>query len=146
MGNKQKSFFNKKQEKEIIKAIQKAEKNTSGEIRVHVESQPSEDHFSRAIAVFEELNMNQTKNRNGVLFHISPIDHNFTIVGDEGINAVTPNDFWDKIKHQVLNSYKKGKYKKGTIKGIKMTGKALKKYFPYEENDQNELPDEISQS
>ncbi|WP_068595859.1 TPM domain-containing protein [Vaginella massiliensis] len=139
-------FFNKKQEKKIIKAIIKAEKKTSGEIRIHVESQPSDDHIQRSIQVFKDLGMQNTKHRNGVLFHISPADHNFTIIGDEGINAVTPENFWEEIKSVVIAHYQQQQYTKGTIEGIKMTGKALKKYFPHEEHDENELPNEISQN
>lgn len=88
--------------------------------------------------------MTETKDRNGVLFHVSPKDHNFTIIGDIGIDAVTPDDFWDDIKEVVLKKFRKGQFAKGLKKGIKKTGKALKKYFPYEDDDKNELPDEIS--
>lgn len=139
-------FFSKKQEKKIIKAITKAEKKTSGEIRVHIESQPSENHLARSVEVFKELGMENTQNRNGVLFHISPADHNFTIIGDKGIDEVTPEDFWDEINQTVIHYFKQEKYTKGLIKGIKMAGKALRKYFPYQDNDENELPNEISQN
>ena len=90
--------------------------------------------------------MNKTRDRNGVLFHVSPTDHNFTVIGDEGINLVTSDDFWDEIRKTVIQKFKKGKYAKGIIKGIEMTGKALQKHFPYQDDDKNELPDEISWS
>lgn len=136
--------LSKKQQKKIIKAIKKAEKNTSGEIRVHIDADASADHIETAISVFEKLKMNETQHRNGVLFHVSPKDHNFTIIGDTGIDAVTPDDFWDEIKEVVIKNFKKKKFTKGLTKGIKKTGKALKKYFPYQDDDKNELPDEIS--
>lgn len=139
-------FLTKKQQKKIIEAIQEAERNTSGEIRVHIDADSSQNHYETSVAVFHSLKMNETKHRNGVLFHISPKDHNFTILGDEGIDAVTPDDFWDEIKREVLKKFKKGKYAKGMAKGIKMAGKALKQHFPYNEDDINELPDEISWS
>ena len=143
--NKLEEFFlTRKQEKKIIKAIQEAERNTSGEIRVHIEARPSANHLDAAVAVFHSLKMNETKDRNGVLFHVSPEDHNFTIIGDSGIDAVTPPDFWDEIKKEVIKKFKKDKYAKGLTKGIKMAGKALQEYFPYQDNDKNELPDEIS--
>ena len=146
MGKKKHKFLSSKDEKKIIEAIQKAEKNTSGEIRIHIEFESSTNHFDKALEVFEQLEMHKTKDRNGVLFHVSPADHNFTIIGDEGIDNATPDDFWDDIKSDVVKHFKKEHYVKGLCKGIKKTGKALKKYFPYQEDDTNELPDEISYS
>ncbi|MFV0305087.1 MAG: TPM domain-containing protein [Moheibacter sp.] len=139
-------FLTKKEQKKIVKAIQKAERNTSGEIRVHIDLEPSENHFEVAYKVFHSLKMDETRDRNGVLFHVSPKDHNFTVIGDVGIDAVTSDNFWDEIKRVVIKKFRKEKYAKGLIKGIEMTGEALKSYFPYQNDDKNELPDEISWS
>jgi len=146
MGKKDNPFLSSKQEQKIIEAIQMAEKNTSGEIRVHIEFESSTDHFQKALEVFKRLEMHQTKDRNAVLFHVAPYDHNFTIIGDEGIDKVTPDDFWEEIKEKVISYFREEKYAKGLCTGIHMTGEALKTYFPYQEDDKNELPDEISYS
>lgn len=146
MGKKNNPFLSSKQEQKIIEAIQLAEKNTSGEIRVHIEFESSTNHFQKALEVFEKLEMHQTKDRNAVLFHVAPFDHNFTIIGDEGIDKVTPDDFWEEIKNEVITHFKHDKFTKGLCKGIEITGEALKTYFPYKEDDKNELPDEISYS
>ena len=139
-------FLTKKQQKKIVEAIQKAERRTSGEIRVHIDADSSQNHLETATAVFHTLKMHETKHQNGVLFHVSPKDQNFTIIGDVGINQVTPDDFWDEIKRAVIKKFKKGKFTKGLTKGIKMAGKALEEHFPYQKDDTNELPDEISWS
>ncbi|NLN33343.1 MAG: TPM domain-containing protein [Flavobacteriaceae bacterium] len=136
--------LSKKQEKKIIQAIQLAEQNTSGEIRVHIDAEPNGNHLDIAAEVFMALKMDQTRDRNGVLFHVSPKDHNFTVIGDIGITAVVPDDFWEEIKEAVIKKFKKENYVKGLIKGIEMAGTALQKYFPYKDDDKNELPDEIS--
>lgn len=146
MGNKENRFLSQKQEQKIIEAIQFAESNTSGEIRVHIEFESSADHYTKALMIFEQLNMHLTKHRNAVLFHVCPTDHNFTIIGDEGIDKVTPDDFWDEIKDEVIQHFKQEKYAKGLCRGIEMTGLALKQFFPFEEDDQNQLSDEISYS
>lgn len=99
--------LNKKDQKKIIKAIQEAERNTSGEIRVHIDADPAPNHLEVAVAVFHSLKMSETRDRNGVLFHVSPKDHNFTIIGDIGIDAVTPDDFWDEIRDVVIQKFKK---------------------------------------
>ena len=67
-------------------AIQEAEKNTSGEIRVHIEAHTDEDHYEHALKVFAELKMHKTELRNGVLFYVAVNDHKFVILGDQGIN------------------------------------------------------------
>lgn len=146
MSSSKPKFLTRKDEDKIIAAIQKAERDTSGEIRVHIEFEPSKNHLEKAVEVFNRLGMDQTKNRNGVLFHVSPADHFFTIIGDRGIDEVTPEGFWDEINTLVLNHFKQENYVKGLCEGIKKTGKVLKKHFPYQDDDVNELPDEISYS
>ena len=88
--------------------------------------------------------MHRTEKRNGVLFYLAVKDHKFAILGDAGINALTPDDFWDHIKEHMAGFFKEGDFSGGLKEGILMAGKALKDHFPYEEGDVNELSDEIS--
>ncbi|MFO8235059.1 MAG: TPM domain-containing protein [Bacteroidales bacterium] len=137
-------FFTKEQKQQITDAIREAELNTSGEIRLHVEKKCKIDVLDRAAYIFDKLNMQKTEKRNGVLFYLSLEDHKFAILGDAGINAVTPDDFWDEIKDTVLSYFKENKYAEGLVKGIRMAGEALQEYFPYQTDDVNELSNEIS--
>lgn len=137
-------FFNDTQKKQITDAVRNAEHNTSGEIRVHIESDCNEDVLDRAAYLFAKLDMHKTKLRNGVLFYLSINDRKFAILGDAGINAVTPDNFWDEIKEVVISNFKTGEFSAGLCKGIEMAGEALKKHFPYQKDDINELSDEIS--
>ena len=137
-------FLNKEQQKLITDAIKEAELNTSGEIRVHIEADCKEDVLDRAAFMFEKLAMHKTELRNGVLFYLSVIDKKFAILGDAGINAVTPDNFWEEIKETVISHFKKNEFDLGLSAGIKMAGEALKKHFPYQSDDVNELSDEIS--
>lgn len=138
------NFFKEDQKKQITDAIKKAELNTSGEIRLHIESDCKEDVLDRAAYMFEQLAMHKTKLRNGVLFYLSVNDRKFAILGDAGINKVVPKNFWDEIKETVIEHFKKENYAEGLSLGIEMAGKALKEHFPYQKNDVNELSDEIS--
>ncbi|MGO1585115.1 TPM domain-containing protein [Mesonia sp.] len=131
-------------EKEIVSAIQEAEKNTSGEIRVHIEKECKEDVFSRAKNVFEYLKMHETELKNGVLFYVSTMDRRFYILGDQGINKVVTDDFWESTKEVVVAHFKKEQFKQGLVEGILKAGEQLKKFFPYATDDINELSDEIS--
>jgi len=138
-------FLSTVEEQEIIKAIVKAEKETSGEIRVHIEEHSDLPVLERAQEVFKMLNMHKTSAHNGVLFYIGVKDRHFAIIGDDGIDAVVPYDFWEETKKKVINHFKLNQFKEGLIAGILHTGKQLKHYFPYRGNeDVNELPNEIS--
>jgi uncharacterized membrane protein len=138
-------FLSKTEEQEIIEAIVIAEKNTSGEIRVHIEENCTIPSMERAKEVFHFLNMDATKLKNGVLFYICTKTKSFAILGDRGINDLVAPDFWNSTKDVVIEKFKNGQYKDGLIKGIIEAGKQLKKYFPYNnETDTNELSNEIS--
>src|SRR6056297_2629225 len=137
-------FFSKEQKKQITDAIKEAELSTSGEIRLHVEKQCKVNTLDRAAYIFDKLKMHKTEKRNGVLFYLAVDDHKFAILGDGGINQVTPENFWDEIKDIVLDHFKEGKYADGLSKGIRMAGEALKEHFPYQADDVNELSDDIS--
>ncbi|MGE0090273.1 MAG: TPM domain-containing protein [Bacteroidales bacterium] len=137
-------FFNETEKQQIVQAVKEAEKNTSGEIRIHIESDCSGDVLDRAAFIFAKLDMHKTELRNGVLFYLSVNDRKFAILGDAGINAVTPDNFWDIIKETILAKFKNGEFANGLETGIKMAGDALKKHFPFDKNDINELSDEIS--
>lgn len=139
------NFLSSSEEQEIIKAIALAENETSGEIRVHIEEHSDLPTLDRAKEVFKMLNMHKTNARNGVLFYIGVKDRHFAIIGDEGIDAVVPYDFWESTKEKVISHFKLNQFKEGLIAGIIHTGKQLKHFFPNDNlNDKNELPNEIS--
>jgi uncharacterized membrane protein len=139
-----KEFLGKENETLITKAIEKAEHQTSGEIRVHVESKCKGEVLDRAAWLFKKLKMDETKDRNGVLIYLSINDRKFAIIGDAGINKVVPAEFWDENKEMMISHFKKGEFAIGLINGIEKAGEQLKQFFPYQEDDVNELSDEIS--
>lgn len=142
--SKVEDFLTPEEELEIVEAIRIAEKNTSGEIRVHLEQSTALDPYDRALEVFNNLKMNETQLKNGVLIYLAVTDKTFVICGDEGINAIVANDFWDGTKDIMVNHFKNGNFKQGLIDGISRAGQELKKYFPWSEEDTNELSNEIS--
>jgi uncharacterized membrane protein len=137
-------FLSKEDENEIVAAIQLAEKNTSGEIRVHIEQTTSKDPFERALEVFYELKMNETELQNGVLIYLVIADKQFVICGDKGINDVVASDFWDCTKEIMANQFKQGNFKQGLIDGVTKAGEQLTTFFPWQADDTNELSNEIS--
>jgi uncharacterized membrane protein len=138
------TFFSAGEKAAIEAAIQEAEKNTSGEIRLHVEMRCPENVLDRAAYWFAELKMHKTEQRNGVLFYLAVADRKFAILGDVGINARVPAGFWDEVTALVLADFKEQKFAQGLISGIQKAGENLKTFFPYQSDDVNELSDEIS--
>ena len=139
-----KKFLSPSEQEQVVNAIKEAEKNSSGEIRLHIEDNCKEDLLDHSAFIFEKLEMHKTELRNGVLFYVSIDPHGFAILGDAGINQKVPNDFWESTKNHVIENFKTGAYAKGLAEGIIMAGEQLKKYFPYQTDDVNELSDEIS--
>jgi len=138
------SFFTKEQQAQILASVREAELETSGEIRVHIETTLKGDVLDRAAWLFKKLDMDKTAERNGVLFYLAVEDRKFAIIGDVGINAKVHEDFWNEISEVLKNNFKEGKFTEGLSKGIIMAGNQLKTHFPHSLDDVNELPDEIS--
>ena len=142
--SKVEDFLTKEEEQAIVEAIRVAEKNTSGEIRVHIEKTTSIDSFERAMEVFHLLKMDETQLKNGVLLYVAVKDKHFVICGDKGINDVVPSDFWDTTKDVMASHFKNGDFKQGLVDGITKAGEQLQKYFPFDDDDTDELSNEIS--
>ncbi len=139
-----KKFFSKEEQLEIKKAILNAELDTSGEIRVHIETTCKADVLDRASYLFNKLDMHKTDMRNGVLFYVAINSKKFAIIGDEGINKEVPENFWQEIKDIMSAKFKNNEYTTGLVDGITLAGSRLKKHFPHHIDDINELSDEIS--
>ncbi|HUH33180.1 MAG TPA: TPM domain-containing protein [Daejeonella sp.] len=137
-------IFSEDEQQRITEAVEAAERFTSGEIRICIEKTCSEPVLDRAANYFKKLDMDQTTQRNGVLIYIAVTDHKFAIIGDVGINRVVPHDFWNDTKEAMLAHFKAGNLMQGIITGVDMSGKALQTFFPYLDDDKNELPDNIS--
>ena len=138
------SFFTKEQKEIILSAIKESEKDTSGEIRVHIETHCPEDVLDRAAWIFRKLGMDKTRERNGVLFYLAVADRKFAVIGDAGINSKVPEGFWNQVKELLTKYFKDGLFTEGLAEGIKLAGRQLKTFFPYRKDDVNELSDEIS--
>lgn len=139
-------FFQPEEEDQIIDAIQEAELNTSGEIRVHLEDNLKGDVLQAAQKTFLKLGMHKTEARNGILIFIAPEQRKLAILGDKGINEKVPEDFWSEERDIMLAHFKSGNYADGVCAAIQQVGAKLKAFFPYQSDDENELPDDISYS
>ncbi len=144
MSNNIEAFLTTEEEQDIIEAIRQAELNTSGEIRVHIEKSSNVEATNRALELFHTLKMDNTKLQNAVLIYVAIEDKTFVIYGDKGINNAVENNFWDSTKDVMQSHFKNGDFKQGLVEGVLKSGEQLQKYFPYEDDDTNELTNEIS--
>jgi len=137
-------FLSKEEEQEVIEAIKKAEKTTSGEIRVHIEKKCKKDTLERAKEVFSKLKMHETEQRNGVIVYVSSKDHKIAIWGDKGIHEKVGQKFWEDEVELLIKYFKAGDYPTGLSEVITQIGEKLSEFFPYQRDDINELSNEIS--
>lgn len=142
---KKKDFFTPEEKQQLVDAIQKAEQQTSGEVRIFVESKCRYvDALDRAQEIFFSLKMNETKLRNSTLIYVAVKDKQAAVFGDEGIHQKVGAQYWKNVVTKMLAQFKNQKLADGISRGIHDLGEALKLYFPYSSGtDKNELPDEI---
>jgi uncharacterized membrane protein len=142
---KKTSFFTEEEKHLVVKAIQHAEKNTSGEVRVFVESKCRwVDAIDRAAEVFFSLKMNKTELRNAVLVYVAMKDRQLAVFGDAGIHERVGNEYWNKVVAEMLSGFNSSNYAESIANCVIQIGQALQREFPYnKDTDKNELPDEI---
>lgn len=142
---KPKEFFSAKDKEQIVQAIRNAEKETSGEIRIFVESKnPMVNVIDRAAEIFFKLKMENTDDRNAVLLYIAMKDRELALFGDEGIYKKVGADYWNNEVKNMIAQFSKENISSGIEQCIMHIGQTLKEKFPYNnETDKNELPDDI---
>jgi uncharacterized membrane protein len=129
----------------IVAAIDTAEQQTSGEIRVHVQpTTRGADIRTIAERTFERLGMTKTELRNGVLLFVACEEQRFVILGDKGINEKVPAGFWDDIAARLTVRFKAGEFTEGIVDAIHSAGEELRAFFPRQSGDVNELTNEVS--
>jgi uncharacterized membrane protein len=143
-ADKKREFFTPEEQQRMVEAIQKAEKNTSGEVRVFIESKCKfVDAVDRAQEIFFSLKMQNTKDRNAVLLYLALDDRQLALFADEGIYQRVGAEYWNQEVRKMIAAFTKDDYAGGICNVIEDIGDALKAQFPYEASDKNELPDDI---
>ena len=142
---RKKEFFTAEEKQHIVEAVQQAEKHTSGEVRVFVESKCSYmDALDRAAELFSKMQMQNTAERNAVLVYIAVKDRQLAIFGDEGIHKKVGEEYWSRMVKQMIAHFNKENFAEGIRQCVLETGEALSNHFPYnKDTDKNELPDDI---
>ena len=141
---KAKDFLTREECRRIEAAIGAAERCTSGEIRIHIERKCASDPRERALRSFHFLGMTGTAARNAVLIYVACESRKFAVLGDKGINEAVPPGFWKNVCAVLGEAFAAGRQAEGLERAVTLVGEKLKAFFPYQADDVNELPDEIS--
>jgi uncharacterized membrane protein len=142
---KQKEFFTPEEKAAIVEAVRQAEQRTSGEVRVFVETRCRYvNAIDRAVEIFEQLKMYETKDHNAVLVYVAVRDRQLAIFGDEGIHKAVGAEYWANEVVKMIGAFNRDNYAAGIANCIQNIGEALRSHFPYDKDtDKNELPDDI---
>jgi len=140
-----KEFFTDEEKQNIVDAVRNAEQRTSGEVRVFVESHCRYvNAIDRAVEIFENLQMQNTEQRNATLVYVAIKDRQLAVFGDEGIHQKVGNEYWANEVMKMINAFNRDNIAEGIRQCVLNIGEALALHFPYDRNtDKNELPDDI---
>ncbi|HEV2211387.1 MAG TPA: TPM domain-containing protein [Verrucomicrobiae bacterium] len=136
-------FVEKLRDNELVEAIRKAERKTSGEIRVFISRKPVEAPVSVAQAHFLEMGMDKTRDRNAVLIFVAPRTHKFAVIGDKAVHERCGDAFWLTLANEMTGHFKNSHFTEGLLHAITKAGELLAQHFPRRPDDTNELPDDI---
>lgn len=137
-------LLTEEQEQNVVEAIARAEKMTSGEVRVHIEEECKKDPLERARKIFHKLKMDRTEQNNGVLIYVATDDRKLAIFGGKAIYEQVGHEFWDDVIEQLSTRFINGQYEIGLVEAVETVGRKLEDLFPYQRDDVNELTNQIS--
>jgi uncharacterized membrane protein len=123
-------FLNAVDHDKIVSAIAKAEQGTTGEIFVFVSRHKVTNALAEANRCIKKLKMDEAPLRNGVLIFVCPRSHNFAVVGDVGVHAKCPEDFWSGIVQAMRLRLQRGEFTDALLYGIQSVGSLLASHFP----------------
>jgi uncharacterized membrane protein len=127
----------------IDNAIKSFEKKTSGELVVSFQLVSKGNPYKEARKVFNRLKLHKTRERNAVLVVIFVNSRKFAVLGDKGINEKVPPGFWNETVETMATHFREERYCQGLEEGVQILGGQLAKFFPYREDDIDEISDEI---
>jgi len=133
----------------VERAVAAAEKAHDVELRVVVEGGlplvalvrgiGSRD---RAIELFSQLRVWDTRNNTGVLIYLQFADRKIEIVADRGISARVRQQDWDAACAAIAAEFAAGRFEQGVLAGIERISQLLQQHVPPPPpGDTDELPD-----
>jgi putative membrane protein len=97
----------------------------------------------RALRVFLEAGVTETRDRSGVLIYLSEAEHRAVILGDSGIHSRVEASEWQTDVDKLVLSIRQGRPGAGLVEAVTHIGELLATKFPPLADDINELPDQV---
>lgn len=135
----------------IATAIAASEQRHSGEICFAVEPAlhpravlAGRQARDRAVEVFAQLRVWDTRANNGVLLYLLLADHRIEIVADRGFDGVVSAEQWRGVCQLIEELLKSGAPEPAVLRGVAALSELLADHFPRGDGymDHNELPDQ----
>ena len=114
----------------IVRAIEQAERRTSGQIRVSLAPPFWGSLRKVAERAFVRLGMTRTPQRNGVLLFVVPSRREFVVLGDVAIHEKAGQQFWEHVAAAMSEAIRSGDLTDGIVHGIEKAGAELATHFP----------------
>ena len=127
----------------LVAAIREQENRTSAEIRVCLTYKLLWRPERYAWKVFERACMQATRQRNGVIIVMMPRMKKVIVLGDTGVNALVPPDFWKETVDAMIHELHQSDALSALREGLQRLGDTLARHWPRTPGDVNELPDEL---
>lgn len=141
-----KAFINELDHPAITAAIARAERQSTGQIRVFVSRRKVDDALPAAAKRFARLGMQKTAGRNAVLIYFAPVARRYAIVGDTAIHERCGGEaFWRALVGETMAPLlRQGHFTAAIVSAVEAVGEQLAAHFPRAGAETaNELPDDV---
>jgi hypothetical protein len=95
----------------------------------------------RALEVFAELGVWNTRESNGVLIYVLLAEHDVEIVADRGFDGRVSEGEWQRVCTVIEREFAAGRWRDGVLEGIGAATALLKREFPADGSTRNEQLD-----
>lgn len=101
------------------------------------------DARARAVDVFAQLRVWDTRANNGVLLYLLLADHRIEIVADRGFDGLVSDEQWRGVCQLIEERLRGGEPEAAVLRGIAALSELIARHFPVVRGDgeTNELPD-----
>lgn len=117
----------------ILRALRFVTRKSTGEVFVHVsENRFDRDPMGTALALFEELGLTRTRERNAVFVYLNRKTRKFSIIADEGIHRKVGQKYWDELALNFSEDLRATHFENAISLLIFSVGTTLASKFPRE--------------
>lgn len=132
----------------IEQAIKASEASHTGEIRFAIEAAldgaplfNGQSARERAIDVFSQLRVWDTRHNNGLLIYVLLADRAVEIVADRGIHEKVAPGEWNEVCRRMEAAFRQARHEEGVVAGVQAVTRHLAAHFPATGAGENELAD-----